>query len=428
MDMDIRDPVHGNITLTHAEAHIVDTPAFQRLRNIKQLGFGELSFPGATHTRYLHSLGAFHLSGIAFDSIFKNFPFLNKKNQKRLRQVLRLGALLHDVGHGPLSHACEEVMPDLKDLNIKIYPKLKRTQANHEDYTIKLLTDSPLADAIKKNFSDILPIHIACLIDPRLECPDNFFMDESLNFRPILSQIVSSELDVDRMDYLNRDSYFCGTSYGHIDLDWLISNLTYYQHRDQLNLAITRRALYTFDDFLISRHHMYLMIYFHHKSIVYDEMLHMYLQSPDCTYKIPSDIEEYLKYTDYHFYQHIFQSKNKWAQRISQRKPYMMIYELHETEKSKKPEQFKKILHNEGIDTIHASSQARLSKYHQTMSAENDRRIYVIDPIFNQKPYALEETTEIFQKYEQARFIERIYVNPEHKVMAQNLLKDFLKA
>jgi tRNA A37 N6-isopentenylltransferase MiaA len=104
-----------------------------------------------------------------------------------------------------------------------------------------------------------------------------------------------------------------------------------------------------------------------------------------------------------------------------------MIYELHETEKSKKPEMFKKLLNSEGIDTIHASSQARLSKYHQTMNSEFDRRIYVIDPIFNQKPYPLEETTEIFKKYEQARFIERIYVNPNNKVIAQNLLKDFLK-
>lgn len=425
--MDIRDPVHGNITLTASEAAIVDSPAFQRLRNIKQLGFGELSFPGATHSRYIHSLGAFHLAGIAFDSIFKTFPFLNKKNQKRFRQALRLAALLHDVGHGPLSHACEEVMPDLKDLNIKVYPKLKRKQANHEDYTIKLLTDSPLADTLKKNFSDILPIHIACLIDSKLPCPDDFFLDESLNFRPILSQIVSSELDVDRMDYLNRDSYFCGTSYGHIDLDWLISNLTYYQHRNQINLAITRRALYTFDDFLISRHHMYLMIYFHHKSIVYDEMLHLYLKSDDCSYRIPSDVNEYLKYTDSHLHQNISDSKNKWAQRIANRKPYVMIYELHETEKSKMPEQFKNILALEDIDNIHASSQARLSKYHQTMDPETDRRIYVIDPIFNQKPYPLEETTEIFKKYEQARFIERIYVNPDNKVLANNLLKEFLK-
>jgi len=427
--MDIRDPIHGSIALNAAESNIVDTPAFQRLRSIKQLGFGELSFPGATHSRYLHSLGAFHLSGIAFDHIFKSFPFENKKNKKRFRQVLRLGALLHDIGHGPLSHSSEEVMPPLKELDIRVYPqKIKRTQANHEDYTIKLITDSPLARAIEKNFSDIRPIHVACLIDPKIECPDDFFIESGMNFRPILSQLVSSELDVDRMDYLNRDSYFCGTSYGHIDMDWLITNLTYYQYKDQLNLAISRRAMYTFDDFLISRHHMYLMIYFHHKSIVYDEMLHKYLRSDDCGYKIPADVNEYLNFTDYHFYEHIARSSNSWAKRITQKKPFVRVFELHETEKSNATERFKKILEGEKVELIHASSRARLSKYHQTLTTENtDRRIYVVDPQGYQKPYAIEESTDIFKRYEQARIIERIYVRPDQKPLAENLLKEFLR-
>src|SRR5690606_13480364 len=109
--MDIRDPLHGSIGLNAAERAVVDSAAFQRLRNIKQLGFGELSFPGATHSRYIHSIGAFHLSGIAFDSIFKTFPFSSNDSSKRFRQALRLAALLHDVGHGPLSHSTEEVMP-----------------------------------------------------------------------------------------------------------------------------------------------------------------------------------------------------------------------------------------------------------------------------------------------------------------------------
>src|SRR5690606_15681161 len=152
--MDIRDPLHGSIELNSAESAVVDSTAFQRLRNIKQLGFGELSFPGATHSRYLHSLGAFHLSGIVFDQIFKNFPFENKSSAKRFKQTLRLATLLHDVGHGPLSHSSEEVMPQFRDLNIKIYPEHSR-QANHEDYTIKFITDSPLTQILKKNFSDI---------------------------------------------------------------------------------------------------------------------------------------------------------------------------------------------------------------------------------------------------------------------------------
>ncbi len=425
--MDIRDPLHGSIELNSAESAVVDSTAFQRLRNIKQLGFGELSFPGATHSRYLHSLGAFHLSGIVFDQIFKNFPFENKSSAKRFKQTLRLATLLHDVGHGPLSHSSEEVMPQFRDLNIKIYPEHSR-QANHEDYTIKFITDSPLTQILKKNFSDISPLHVAALVDPKIEIQDNFFEESGFSLRPILSQIVSSELDVDRMDYLNRDSYFCGTSYGKIDLDWLISNLTYHQHKDSLNLAISRRAMYTFDDFLISRHHMYLMIYFHHKSIVYDEMLHRYLKSDDCGYKIPADIEEYLSYTDYHFYEHIAKSPNPWARRITEKKPFVRIFELHETEKTDTAERFEKLLQQEGVELIHASSQARLSKYHQTMSNESERRIYIVDPQGYYQPYALEEGTEIFKRYEQARIIERIYVRPDQKVLSENLLKEFLRS
>ncbi len=424
--MDIRDPIHGAIEINLGESKVIDSEAFQRLRNIKQLGFSELTFPGATHSRYLHSLGVLHLSGIAFEHIFKSFPFANKKNKKNFKQVLRLAALLHDIGHGPLSHSSEEVMPPLKDLNLIIYANPKRTKSNHEDYTIKFITDSPLATIIEKNFPDFTPIHVASLVDPKIEIQDDFFIESGLDFRPILSQIVSSELDVDRMDYLNRDSLFCGTSYGHIDTDWLLSNLTYYQYKNQLNLAISRRAIYAFDDFLISRHHMYLMIYFHHKSIMYDEMLHRYLKSKDCDYRIPADINEYLQYTDHHFYQHIAKSQNPWAKRITEKKPFVRIFELHETTKTDTTKKMQELLESENIEVIRASSQARLSKYHQTLSSEStDRMIFVVDPQGFQKPYALEDSTDIFEKYERARVIERLYVRPDQKLAAENLLKSF---
>ena len=95
---------------------------------------------------------------------------------------------------------------------------------------------------------------MACLIDKTLPCPDDFFKDSGIDFRPILSQLVSSELDADRMDYLERDSYFCGTNYGKIDKGWLVQNLTFHKKDDKMFLALNRRALYAFDDFLISHH------------------------------------------------------------------------------------------------------------------------------------------------------------------------------
>ena len=119
--MEIRDPIHGAIEITPDETAIIDSPAFQRLRRIKQLGFGEFSYPGATHNRYIHSLGVFHLAGQAFDHIFRGYNFARMESRWKYRQVLKLGALLHDIGHGPLSHTTEEVMPPLKDLRVSAY-------------------------------------------------------------------------------------------------------------------------------------------------------------------------------------------------------------------------------------------------------------------------------------------------------------------
>lgn len=424
--MEIKDPVHGTISLARAEVAVLDSSAFQRLRLIKQLGFSEFSFPGATHSRYIHSLGVCHIAGLAFDYIFKDFQFSSVEVRERFRQVLRLGAMLHDIGHGPLSHATEEVMPPVSELKVDVYQhrkkdsgqidflEQKRTKASHEDYTIKFITDSHLTEVLRGSFSDIEPYHIACLIDKTLEARDDFFMDRGLNFRTILSQLVSSEIDVDRMDYLGRDAYFCGTNYGHIEMNWLLSNFTYHISQGEVYMALNKRALYTFDDFLISRHHMYLMIYFHHKSIIYEEMLYRYLTSPDCAYRLPSDIEEYIRCTDYSLYEHLSKSDNYWAQKITKRQPFKVLFENHVTHEDPKAQRLMQLLRENGIDFISASSQTRLSKYHGGSPDDKSFQIFVIDEYSpTEAPITIDKCTEIFQMYEKTRRIERIYVPPE---------------
>jgi len=429
--MEIRDPVHGSIYYSEPEVAVLDTAEYQRLRAIKQLGFAEFSFPGATHNRYLHSVGVCHLAGLAFDSIFKALPFSKNSTRLRLRQAFRLAALLHDVGHGPLSHTSELVMPHVESLNIKIYEKSvkpemhKNRRANHEDYTIKYVTDSQIGETIRRGFPDLSPVHVACLIDKSLICPDDFFVDNGIDYRPILSQLVSSELDVDRMDYLERDSHFCGTNYGKIDLPWILQNMTAQLKDSKMYLALNRRALYAFDDFLISRHHMYLMVYFHHKSIIYEEMLNLYLTSPDCTFVLPSDIQEYTKYNDYKLHEHLATVKNPWAQRIAQRKPYRVLVEFHNTSEDRRAENIKKMLEGEGIDTIWASSKARLSKYHTTSAEDRAMQIFVVDQYDRfDKAAPIDQTTEIFTRYEGTRIIDRLYVAPENYAQAEKLLVD----
>ncbi len=434
--MEIRDPIHGSIYYAEPEVAILDTAEYQRLRAIKQLGFSEMSFPGATHNRYLHSVGVAHLVGRVFDSIFRIYPFSKPSVKTRFRQTVRLAALLHDVGHGPLSHTTETVMPQLSELKIKLYDEelkygdaahtvmYKNRRANHEDYTIKYVTDSNISATIEKNFSDIAPIYIACLIDKALHCPDDFFIDNGVDFRPILSQLVSSEIDADRMDYLERDSYFCGTNYGKIDSHWLIQNMTFHRVEDKLYLALNRRALYSFDDFLISRHHMHLMVYGHHKSIIYEEMLNRYLTSSDCTFKLPGNIDEYTLYNDYRLHEHLRSANNPWAQRIAQRRPFKVLLEQHNTTESDRPELVKKALEKEGLEVIWASSHARLSKYHSASPEERASQIFVVDQLDPwSQPTPINQSTEIFRRYEGTRIIDRLYVAPEEFERADKILR-----
>lgn len=420
--MEIRDPIHGSIFLSEGEEAIVESVEFQRLRQIKQLGFSEFSFPGATHNRFLHSIGVSHVAGIIFDRIFTALPFSKPANKNRFKQLTKLAALLHDIGHGPLSHTIESVMPEVKNLNIPAYKNQNlNRQATHEDYTIKFLTDSNLSSVIKKFFPDIEPIHIACLIDLSLPCDSEIFQDGKIDYRPIMSQIVSSELDADRMDYLERDSYFCGINYGKIDRDWIVQNISLHIQDHKAYLALNRRALYAFDDFLVSRHHMHLMVYFHHKSIIFEELLTRYLSSSDCKFQIPSDLGQYVYYTDYKLYEHLSQSSNQWAQRIAQRRPYKVALELHNQELDR-IETVQSILKSENIDSIWSSSKTRLSKYHATTSFVTPR-IYVIDQYDKwDKPTEVGLATQIFQKYEGARVIDRVYVSPETLAQAKDLL------
>jgi HD superfamily phosphohydrolase len=427
MSIEFRDPLHGTISLNDGETEIVNSPEFQRLRAIKQLGCADVSFPGATHTRFIHSLGVCHLAGIAFDQIFQHQHFSKSSVKSRLRQCFRLAALLHDVGHGPLSHTTEEVMPLQKDLNINVYKHKKgndpKARSTHEDYTIKYLTDSSLTAVLTEQFKDLTPYHICLLIDKNLKSTDDFFEDQGVDYRPILSQLVSSELDVDRMDYLERDSYYTGTNYGKFDRDWMITNLKPYQLNDKVYLSINRRALYTFDDFLISRHHIHLMVYFHHKCIVFEEMLNNYLDSADCDFRLPSDINAYTKCNDFMLYEHLADSKNKWAQRISLRKPYKVVIEMHNTKDSNRPKKLKKALEDEGLDVIWSSSKTRLSKYHQANPQEKSQMIFVVDQYDRwDKPTPIDQSTKIFQMYEAARVIDRIYVAPEKHKQAEKII------
>lgn len=448
--MEIRDVIHGSIQIEPLELPIIDSRYFQRLRQIKQLGFGENSFPSATHNRYIHSLGAMQTASRVFESIFnvegnQDSFILPSEVYRKLRTTIRLAALLHDIGHGPLSHTSEIAMPDVKTLQLP-FPCLQgrgRTRkATHEDYTLKLILDSGLTPVLETAGLEfgLKPAHIAALIDPKIDLKDSFFVnktrsssqegDQLIDFRPILKQIISSELDADRMDYLRRDSVFTGVSYGHFDFDWLVRNLTFHLAERKCYLCLQHRALYTFEDFLLSRFHMFLMVYFHHKSVIFDEMLKQYFSSKDCDYFIPSDIEEYCLYNDTHLLAHLSQSSNTWAKRIVEQKPYKMLIELHSgipatksahVEQQRLLEQIQQELSQKHIHYLAITSTSELSKYFR---GPGDPIFVRYDNHFNWPTFiALEDCTDLFQKYSEKRTIHRLYISPEIYSEYQNRAK-----
>jgi hypothetical protein len=156
---------------------------------------------------------------------------------------------------------------------------------------------------------------------------------------------------------------------------------------------------------------------------VFEEMLNRYLTSNDADFKLPASIEEYTMYNDFKLYEHLANSKNEWAQRIAVKKPYRMVSEIHTTASGQKAQGVYDKLMKKGFDVIWASSKARLSKYHTASSHDLAHPIYVIDSYdLKEKPTPIHESTEIFEKYESARVIDRLYVAPENFSEAQLVL------
>lgn len=412
MYREIRDPVHGPIELSPGELAVVDTLTYQRLRNIRQLGFGEMTFPGATHNRYVHGLGAMYIAGKAFDAAFRDADWLDGHVRTRLRQIVRLAALLHDIGHPPLSHAAERMLPKL--CAVSDVWKAEVRQATHEDMTLALLLWGELSEVIQNHWQDhgIESSHVAALIQAELPLglSDPFWVD-GRNLRPVLSQLVSSELDVDRMDYLLRDSYYTGVSYGRYDLDWLIGGLT--THTSQTNnvyLALHSRALLTFEDFLLSRLHMFLMVYFHHRTNAYDRMLERFFETMDPSVTFLGGIESYVATDDAALMEFLRRHRgNKWAQRILQHNPLPKVVELRGAQEQAALPLIDEALKRDGIQPEWITSRGILSKYQSRGTAAAP--LFVIEQRASgrREAVSLQDATDLFKRYQESTLLVRLH-------------------
>ena len=228
-----RDPVHNIIRLRtdtgegQLMMRLIDTPEFQRLRRIKQLGLGLYTYQGAEHSRFTHSLGAFHLMTRVLDRLGEKHSI-----DENDRAATRAAALLHDVGHGSFSHVMEKVLG-----------------FHHEKWTVQVvLSEETEIGQLLRSHSAELPGKVAAIIEGK--------------FQPAaLAQLVSSQLDVDRMDYLLRDSLMTGAKYGIYDLEWIINALAIDEEGDRIYVAA--RGLYAVEEYLQARYYMFRQVYFH---------------------------------------------------------------------------------------------------------------------------------------------------------------------
>ncbi len=409
--MEIRDPVHGSIAINDAEIPILEHAFFQRLRRIKQLGFSEYVFPGATHTRYIHSIGVMHVSTMVFNNLFQG---QDSADLRRLKETLRLGCLLHDIGHAPLSHSTESVMPQVSELKLPSrFAINENRQASHEDYTIKSIVDSSFTESFKKVRSQygITPEAVAELVTGDTK-DSGYFTVNGVNYFPLLHQLVSSEMDCDRMDYLLRDSYFCGVSYGKFDLDWIVDNLKVCHENNHAFIGITERAISTFDDFLLSRFHMFMMVYFHYRAVCLEQMLMRYFKS-STEYSIPAGIEDYLDHDDPFLYKVLRNSNNEWAKRIVNNDIPKKILETFGDNYIDQMNDLKAYFDNEKIDYIFCSSTGRLSKYYNETSPQQKHPMKVIRESSLSKGYQsiknIQEATDLFTKYSESHAVNRIH-------------------
>jgi uncharacterized protein len=417
--MRIRDPIHGTLPVSDDEAAVVDSPYYQRLRHVRQLGFGDLAFPGATHTRHAHGLGAMHVVGRLFDGIAARAD-LPAATRRRFRSAVRLATLCHDLGHMPLSHASERIAPARAKLQLPSWVAEASGQATHEDFTAQLLLESSLADVLRERLAGegLGPEALAALVSGRTPPGGLDFSNRGADWTPLLRSLVSGELDADRMDYLLRDSFYTGVNYGRFDLDWLIQNLHPAQVGDKVELALSRSAAFAFEDFLLSRYHMFLSVYLHHTAVAFDWMLAAFYRESDGEFEIPTDPASFLYCDDVALMHALRHSTNRWAKRIVARAGFKLLAQFTERDEGYDLEALAEALDRAGVEHFEVESESALSKYFDGTAGPS---LYILDESSGRlTPVA--RYTPLYQRYAGAVRLSRAYVRPEALETARGVL------
>ncbi|ADG13671.1 HD domain-containing protein [Methanocaldococcus infernus] len=270
----IRDSIHKDIYLSETEIKIIDSEEFQRLRNIKQTGLTYLVYPSANHTRFEHSIGTLYVASR-----------MGEKLGVEDLELLRVAALLHDIGHPPFSHTLEILGYDHEQVGKKIIKKM---------------------DLINFSPSEVLNI---------------------LSSRRLERKIINGDVDADRIDYLLRDSYHTGTAYGMIDLPRILRSLTTFKSGDKIKMGILRKGIMAIESLLVARHQMYSAVYLHPTVRIADKMLKKAVIEE--YYNKNLDIKELSKMDDPDLISLLRHSENRLMRKLDKRELFKRVLTLN---------------------------------------------------------------------------------------------------
>lgn len=418
-----RDPIHGFIEVTDYENDIINSKPFQRLRNIKQLALTNYVYYGAEHTRFGHSIGVLHLVTKAFEYAISSYESKFPEPKREFyKQILRLIALTHDIGHAPFSHASEAVFPN---------------GLEHEDFTVKIICETEIADIINKIGQDFITMYGNDYnITPKLICDIYMGKDSGKNSEyTFLKSFMDSELDCDKMDYLLRDSYYCGVKYGMYDVDRLLSSFTICYTNDVPRLAITNGGIQAFEEFVLARYFMFIQVYFHRTRRFFDIMLAKALKEilPNGTY--PENVNDYLKWDDIEVMKLLKSnaSENTACNNIISRRIYPRVFatKVHPTEADKREfkrneRELKSKIGKEYFITD-SSAGKMPHKIPIKMEIEDEKAIVIFDRKTNRKTLITEES-EIIKALTEKIDIMSLYCMPSKSDDAYNIIREINEA
>ncbi|MFW6175771.1 MAG: HD domain-containing protein [Acidobacteriota bacterium] len=303
--LSIRDPVHGFIRADPLESALINSRAVQRLRFIRQLGLTYMVFPGAEHSRFSHALGTMELAGRVYDALAdKGAELLPPGRDALERRLVRVAALLHDVGHAPFSHSAEELFAGGID---------------HEEMTRRLLGHEEIAGVFERLGRGVTAERVAGLLAGAGSGVDR-----------LLSQVISGELDVDKMDYLLRDSLYCGVRYGSYDLERLLDTMLPLEDPagGSWVIGVDEGGVHALEALVLARYYMFTQVYFNLTGKALELHLSRWLE--DGGWRWPAEPEAFLDLDDLTVTVSMRASEHLHARAVTERRHFPLAYETGE--------------------------------------------------------------------------------------------------